>query len=228
MTDVPKNIERRVEQKEAETGLDVKEIKVEEQDRDGTDYRIVVDDPDAEDGENPSFIAIHPTEGNGLEMFGQRLEAGMREIKRRVLGDDEIDQQLQETREQMDPNHPNATGEEVEYGDGPIPDTSGIQGGYDDGQVRVESISDAPVPEVDRSAQSAQQTTDDRNPQKGPTTNDQTQETTMNIETDTIYGKIADAALDAQELEEKGHDTASEALLREIQQDITDALGEDD
>lgn len=225
MTDVPRNIQRRVDAQEASTGLDVKDVRVEEQDSDGTDYRIVVNDPEAEEGENPSFIATHPTGSGGLDMFGQRLDAGMRELKRRILGDDELEQQLQETREKMDPDHPNASGDDVEYGDGPIPDVSGAQGGYDDGDVRVESISDAPIPDVEEDPYQADET-EDRNRQERTQT--QPQDDTMNIDTDTIYGQIADAALDAQELEEKGHDTASEALLKEIREDIDAVLDSDD
>lgn len=233
---VPRSIERRVLAKAGPRDeIDVRSIEHEESNEDGEVYRIVVDDPDSEEGENPAFFALDPNDvqAGASDMFGTRVEAAFDRIRREVFGvEDAVDQELRETEAQLEESdHPGATGDDVEYGPGARANTEGLRDSYDDGLVRVESTTDADLPSGDTS-EPRQDSTSGATPDE-PTDQETTtmtrQDDHIRMETpDDFWGQIADAALDARELDQKGHDTAAEALLREIDGDIEDYLEDSD
>lgn len=240
MSDVPRNIERRVNSVAGVRDLDVKNIEEVDSSDDGDTYKIVFNTEEEVD-ENLAFFATNPNSEMGQDMFGDRVTNGVKEIKKKVLGiEDDEDQELKEIDEELaERGHPAATGEDVDYGPGAKPNFEAVMdGGYDDGQVTVRSTTDAdfsPPEDFEAERQQAetteeQTTSDDQTTEQQQPTTTQTQEVNDNMDqinnTDDIWGQIADAALEARKLEDKGHDTAAQALATEIKNDIDQYLDE--
>lgn len=236
--DVPRNVERRIESGANVRGLDIKSIELEEENTDGSVFRVVIYDEDAEEGENPAFFVLYPNSGD-MTMFGDRLERKMSAVRKKLLGvTDETDEKLEETRQQLEESgHPNAQGEDVEYGPGAIPNVGGATGGYEDEYMSIRSISDAELPELPDHARQdpAENESNGRMNEQDMTTDTTTQSTQSTAVGQTVeqsfpddfWGDIADAAMDARELEEKGHERAANALLEDIQDEIHEYLGDE-
>lgn len=241
---VPRNLQRRFEAGAGPRNLDLKSVDVEDEGEDGTTYRVVVNDPDAEEGENPAFFITRPDVQGGLEMFSERLEQYFDAVRREITGEpDETEKELQDIESTLEERgHPGAGDGDVEYGPGPKPNLDGIGKGYDDGDIRVQSTTEADFSEAQKMADQSQETADRQTNERSAGSEDTSASTQSNsldddsddsddgmdyeVGLDGELADIVDGIADAKKLEDKGHDRAAKVLLEDVREELDEYLDE--